>query len=49
MPADATGARFMNDQEHEAKMADRLLAMCHWKEKLELGLDKPLNSRVPSY
>lgn len=35
-PSDATGARFMNDLEHEAEMADRLLAMCHWKEKLEV-------------
>lgn len=35
-PSDATGARFQNDPEHEAEYADRLLAMCHWKEKLEV-------------
>lgn len=34
--ADASGVLFRNDSEHEAEMADRLLAMCHWKEKLEV-------------
>ena len=34
--ADASGVLFRNDPEHEAEMADRLLAMCHWKEKLEV-------------
>ena len=35
-PSDASGVRFQNDPEHESEMADRLLAMCHWKEKLEV-------------
>ena len=34
--ADASGVLFRNDPEREAEMADRLLAMCHWKEKLEV-------------
>ena len=34
--ADASGVLFRNDPEHEAEMADRLHAMCHWKEKLEI-------------
>ena len=35
-PSDANGVPFQNDPEHEAEMADRLLDMCHWKEKLEI-------------
>ena len=35
-PCDANGVPFQNDLEHEVEMADRLLAMCDWKEKLEI-------------
>lgn len=34
--ADANGVLFRNDPEHAAEMADRLYAMCCWKEKLEV-------------
>ena len=33
---DANGVDFYKDPEHGTEMAERLIKMCHWKEKLEI-------------
>ena len=35
-PRDANGVDFYKDSEHGAEMAERLIKMCYWKEKLEI-------------
>ena len=35
-PRDANGVDFYKDPEHGTEMAERLIKMCHWKEKLEI-------------
>ena len=46
-PRDARGVNFHKDPEHGEEMAERLIKMCHWKEKLEI-LDSKDNEVKPS-